>query len=151
MNIEANVDDVVQYIASGKPLTLKPTAFLSSKSGYLKIDQHGFEIHHKALVIKAKPQIYSWSEIEEIGINVIRNSGKASFFVKYNVYERVAFNLIPEKRKKGAAIVAKFMDVIGHEYKYSDGSLPDNYGMKPRDLAVLLITCLHLFSGRSIE
>lgn len=146
MNIEASIEDAVNYIASGKTLTLKPTGLLSSKSGSLKIDKHGFEIRHKAFGIKAKPQIYKWSEIEEIGVNTIRNTGMLSFVVKYNVDERVAFNLVPEKRKKAAARVAKFMDVIGHEYKYSDGALPDSYGMQPRNLAALLITCLQIFN-----
>ena len=151
MNIEASIEDAIKYIASGKELTLKPTGLLSSKSGYLKIDRSGFEIQHKAFGIKAKPQAYKWNEIEEIGVNTIRNSGKLSLVVKYNVDERVAFNLIPEKRKKGAAGVAKFMDVIGHDYKFSDGALPDNYGMQPRNLATLLRVCLELFDGRATE
>lgn len=149
MNIEANVEDALQYIATGKSFTLKPTGLLSSKSGYLKIDKTGFEIQHKALGIKAKPTFYCWKEIEEVGVNTLRNAGKLSLFVKYNVDERVAFNLVPEKRNKTAERLAKFMDTMGHEHKYSGGALPDNYGMKPRDLARLLNECSKMFSGRT--
>lgn len=137
MNIETSIEDAVKYVAAGESLILKPTGLFSSKAGSLKINKSGFEIHQRVLGINAKPKIYSWSEIEEIGVNTIRNSGKLSLAVKYNVNEQVAFNLIPEKRKKVAAIIAKLMDAIGHDYKYSDGGLPDNYGMPPRILATI--------------
>lgn len=141
MNVELSVEEALRIIDKEGVLVLKPSKALSSKSGYLEINQNGFRLKERVLGIGSEKD-YLWTDIEEFGVNTIRNTGKLSFVVKYNVSVMVGWNFTADKKGKLAAGMGKFMNLTGHDCKYMDGGFRDNYGLDPHSLSKLMNLCL---------
>jgi hypothetical protein len=105
------------FFALGIPIFLIQ---MHPRASYLTIDKDGFEF--SALFRKTR---YRWSEIAEFGTYAIRQHGMpAGTFVGLNFSDE--YQGTPKMRAASKALVG------------FEGGLPDNYGMKPDELALLL-------------
>ncbi len=97
------------------------TSLLPS-AAWLKLDAHGFTYR-----VAFRTQQHNWADIQSFGVLTRRYLGIIPI-------SRIVYFTFTEEHKKTKSLMLRMATVIAR----FDGQLPDNYGMKARDLAALM-------------